>query len=78
MENSNVIKLEGSRNWNLWKFQIMVVLRGHGLLDIVEGRSLKPKNEEEKAAWETKDAKAQMVLVTRIMEATYCHLHKYI
>ncbi|CAH2097113.1 unnamed protein product [Euphydryas editha] len=76
MENNNVnvLKLEGSRNWNVWKFQTMVLLRGNGWLDIVEGKCVKPANATEKLAWETNDAKAQTLLVTRMTEEVMLHV----
>ena len=52
-----VIKLEGSKNWNVWKFQTTVILRGKGLLDIVEGKIEKPKKDEKEfQAWLNNDA----------------------
>lgn len=75
MENTNnVIKLEGSRNWNIWKFQTTVLLRGNGWLDIVEGKCVKPQAADQKPAWETKDAKAQTMLVTRMTEEVMLHI----
>lgn len=71
---SNVMKLEGARNWNIWKFQMTVLLRGQGWLDIVEGRTVKPENATDRNAWETKDAKAQTLLVTRMSEDVMLHL----
>ncbi|CAG9137695.1 unnamed protein product [Plutella xylostella] len=76
MEGSQAgIKLEGSKNWNVWKFQTMVVLRGHGLLDVVEGREVKPEAAGTAAeAWASKDAKAQTFLVTRMTEEVMLHI----
>lgn len=76
MENNNVsvIKLEGPRNWNIWKFQTTVVLRGNGWLDIVEGRCMKPEEAAEKTKWEASDAKAQTLLVTRMSEEAMLHI----
>lgn len=72
--NGNVIKLEGSRNWNIWKFQTTVLLRGNGWLDIVEGRSVKPDVAAQQITWESKDAKAQTLLVTRMSEDVMLHV----
>uniref|UniRef100_A0A2H1WHY1 SFRICE_040127 n=1 Tax=Spodoptera frugiperda TaxID=7108 RepID=A0A2H1WHY1_SPOFR len=60
------IKLEGTSNWNIWKFQTIVLLRSQGLLEVTDGSSVKSEEAVEKAAWEKKDAKAQSWLVTRI------------
>lgn len=71
---NNVMKLEGARNWNIWKFQITVLLRGQGWLDVVEGRTVKPENDADRSTWESKDAKAQTLLVTRMSEDVMLHL----
>ncbi|CAH2099402.1 unnamed protein product [Euphydryas editha] len=70
----NVMKLEGIRNWNVWKFQTTVLLRGQGWLDIVEGQTVKPKDATARVAWESADAKAQTLLVTRMTEDVMIHL----
>lgn len=67
-----VIKLEGARNWNVWKFQTAVVLRGQNLYDIVIGSTVKPETQE--ASWVAKDSKAQMLLVTRMSEEVMLHV----
>lgn len=68
------MKLEGANNWNIWKFQTTVLLRGQGWLDVVEGRTLKPEDPTERTAWENKDAKAQTLLVTRMTENVMLHI----
>ncbi|KAK9721521.1 Zinc knuckle [Popillia japonica] len=65
---TGVIKLEGAKNWNVWKFQVGVILRSLDLLDIVEGKIVKPEPGQEKGTWLTKDAKAQSLIVTRLSE----------
>ncbi|KAK9728515.1 hypothetical protein QE152_g17907 [Popillia japonica] len=44
---TGVIKLEGAKNWNVWKFQVGVILRSLDLLDIVEGKIVKPEAGQE-------------------------------
>ncbi|KAL0879280.1 hypothetical protein ABMA27_003060 [Loxostege sticticalis] len=68
------IKLEGASNWNIWKFQTVVLLRSQGLLEVTDGSNVKPEAEVEKAAWEKKDAKAQSWLVTRMSESVMMHI----
>ncbi|CAH2105332.1 unnamed protein product [Euphydryas editha] len=68
------IKLEGISNWNLWKFQSIVFLRSQDLLEVVDGRRVKPEAAADKAAWEKKDAKAQSWIVTRISEKAMLHI----
>ncbi|KAF9805753.1 hypothetical protein SFRURICE_009385 [Spodoptera frugiperda] len=65
---NNVMKLEGARNWNIWKFQMTVLMRGQGWLDIVEGRTVKPEDATERTIWESKDAKAQTLLLKQLGE----------
>lgn len=74
VNTNNVMKLEGNRNWNIWKFQTTVLLRGQGWLDIVEGRTVKPEDNAARAIWEANDAKAQTLLVTRMSEEVMVHL----
>ncbi|KAH9642661.1 hypothetical protein HF086_011018 [Spodoptera exigua] len=61
-------------NWNIWKFQTIVLLRSQGLLEVTDGSSVKPEEPVEKAAWEKKDAKAQSWLVTRMSESVMMHI----
>lgn len=68
LNNNSLMKLEGASNWNIWKFQTKVLLRGQGWLEVVEGRALKPEDPAEQISWENKDAKAQTMLVTRMTE----------
>lgn len=74
LNNNSLMKLEGTNNWNIWKFQTTVLLRGQGWLDVVEGRALKPEDPTERIIWENKDAKAQTLLVTRMTEKVMLHI----
>lgn len=70
------IKLVGANNWNVWKFQTMILLRGQGLMGVDDGSIAKPEIGKVEAinAWETKDAKAQTILVTRMTEEVMLHI----
>lgn len=68
------IKLEGASNWNVWKFQSVILLRSQDLLDVVQGIKVKPEEATEKAKWEKLDAKAQTWLVTRMSEGAMMHI----
>ncbi|KAL0842477.1 hypothetical protein ABMA28_014571 [Loxostege sticticalis] len=69
------VKLLGSQNWNVWKFQTTVLLRSQMLLDIVEGLTIKPKADDPLLTqWQSKDAKAQALIVTRMSEDVMVHL----
>ncbi|GBP01126.1 Retrovirus-related Pol polyprotein from transposon TNT 1-94 [Eumeta japonica] len=70
----NVMKLEGSRNWNVWKFQTSVLLRGQGLYKIVDGTTVKPEDDTQRSTWETQDARAQTLIVTRMTEEVMLHI----
>lgn len=66
--NSNVYKLEGSKNrWT-------TTLRGHGWLDVVEVRAVKPKSSTERSSWDANDAKAQTLIITRMTEEITLHI----
>ncbi|GBP65997.1 hypothetical protein EVAR_47497_1 [Eumeta japonica] len=73
--NNSVIKLEEAGNWNIWKFQTMVLLQSQSNLSIIEGKEVKPKNADERAKWECRDAKAQMLIVIRMTENVMLHLN---
>ncbi|KAF9424272.1 hypothetical protein HW555_000665 [Spodoptera exigua] len=75
IQNNNfTIKLEGARNWNIWKFQTSVLLRGQGVYNIVDGTKVKPEDEVQRNRWEAQDAKAQTLLVTRMSEEVMLHI----
>lgn len=74
LHGQGAIKLEGSRNWNISRFQTTVLLRGQGLYDIVNGTKIKPENDANRTRWETLAAKAQTLLVTRMSEEVMIHI----
>ncbi|PZC70387.1 hypothetical protein B5X24_HaOG216856, partial [Helicoverpa armigera] len=67
-------KYVGAKNWNIWKFQTSVLLRGQGVYNIVDGTSVKPEDEAQRNRWEAQDAKAQTLLVTRMSEEVMLHI----
>lgn len=46
-ENTAILKIEGAKNWNVWKFQTKVILKSMEIFDIVDGSSIKPTNKAE-------------------------------
>lgn len=50
VNNNSLMKLEGTSNWNIWKVQTTVLLRGQVWLDVVEGRALKPEDPTQRTA----------------------------
>ena len=69
MEAVSVNKLNNF-NWNVWKFQIRVVLMAKGLYEITCGDESVPTTAtaNEVGKWKLKDAKAQEVLIVRMEE----------
>nr|CAD7197734.1 unnamed protein product [Timema douglasi] len=64
-------KLEGSSNWNVWKFQIKVILQSMGLYGVVDGSEQKlVETATNYADWISKDGKAQGIIVTHLNEKT--------
>ena len=75
MEAVSVSKLNNS-NWNVWNFQIKVVLMAKGLFEITCGDSEAPiNNDDDKLTkWKLKDAKAQEVLILRMEDEIISHV----
>ncbi|XP_045779967.1 uncharacterized protein LOC123877346 isoform X3 [Maniola jurtina] len=69
---SNVIKLEGQKNWNVWKFQVAVTLRGADVFLVVNGTE--KSDEKNMTEWAKKDVKAQTIIVSRLSEAAMVHV----
>lgn len=70
--DQGVIKLEGPRNWGVWKFQVKVLLRAQNVLGVVEGTEIQTTANGED--WSKRDAKAQSLLVTRLSESAMLHI----
>lgn len=70
--SGSTIKLEGQRNWSLWKFQVTVLLRGLEVFSVVDGTEVKRATNE--VEWNRKDAKAQSLIVTRLSENVMIHI----
>lgn len=64
-----ITKFDGS-NFQLWKFSISIILKAEKLLSIVEGREAQPAATERAAhaAWEDRNAKAQVIILTSITQ----------
>lgn len=69
-----VVKLTGSENWSLWKFQTKILLNGQGLFGIVDGTVKKNDSSLKANEWEVLDAKAQIHIVSRVTENVMQHL----
>ncbi|CAL1681113.1 unnamed protein product [Lasius platythorax] len=69
-----IMKLKGAKNWNVWKFQVGVLLRGLGVFEIAEGTRVKPEEEIDLRAWLKEDSKVQSLIVTRLSESVMLHV----
>nr|XP_046485900.1 uncharacterized protein LOC124220680 isoform X1 [Neodiprion pinetum] len=69
------VKVEGSSNWSVWKFQIKVILQAMRLLGLVEGCVLRPVlGAEAEADWISKDGKAKGIIITHSQEKVIVHV----
>ena len=77
VEGDKIIKLVGSENYNLWKFQIKILLKSNGVFEIATGVTKEPiKNEGEAdqtfdarmKQWVKNDLLAQRILSLSITE----------
>ncbi|KFD45703.1 hypothetical protein M513_13425 [Trichuris suis] len=79
---TQIDKLESASNWSKWKRQIELLLRYHGVLDVVIGKRVAPKtlpvgasaedvkrHDEEVKCYEKEDTLAQLLLVSSMNEA---------
>ena len=72
-----VVRLVGPENYGLWKFQIKILLKSHGVYEIVTGGLLKPVKLETEtdqvfntrlSIWTRQDLLAQRIISTSITE----------
>lgn len=73
-----ISKLKESKDWTIWKMQVRVVLKSMGIFKVVDGTEKYPTLKEGSStsdttlydaaveAWDTKDVKAQSVILTSI------------
>lgn len=59
MEKLGVIRLEGAKNWSVWRFQMAVILREQGLYQVVTNPNLKPSNGSAAAATKPDEVSAK-------------------
>lgn len=81
--SNQYIRLAGIKNWNIWKFQVGVVLKAKGVFEVTDGTIQKPvlgvnddknKYEEELRKWQKRDNTAQEILVSRMEENPMSHI----
>uniref|UniRef100_A0A5S6Q508 Uncharacterized protein n=1 Tax=Trichuris muris TaxID=70415 RepID=A0A5S6Q508_TRIMR len=81
---AQIEKLELPRNWCRWKRQMELLLRHHGVLDVVTGKKVAPKilsveasvedvqkHEEEAKCYEKDETFAQLILVRSLNGGLY-------
>lgn len=75
-EAIQIEKLSDSTNFQVWKFQITIMLKSSSLYEIVSGEKVKTESmsEKDKADWTLKDAKAQRIIITTISKIPLSHL----
>ena len=83
----HINKLQGSENWNIWKFQITVILKSYNLWNVVKGVQVMPtmldnnasvakktEYEKKKSDFGKADGTAQRVIVTTLTGNPMIHL----
>lgn len=71
-ELANIEKLVDSENFQLWKFQIKIMLEANDLYENVAKAEL--DDSKKTAAWQTKDANAKKILITTVSKRTLLHI----
>lgn len=66
-----IAKLNGE-NWTTWKFQVEITLKSKRYFEIVSGAVQRPATTTEE--WDSKDAKAQEIIVSRLEEKVVTHI----
>lgn len=77
MEDRNQItKLDGTANWQRWKFQVTALLRAKDVFEHVEGDVVQPddRTKKEWTEWSTKRNKAMAILSSTIADDQLDHI----
>lgn len=69
-EIGHIEKLNGVENFQLWKFEIAIVLKAHELYDVITGASTAARD----TTWLKKDANAQKVIVLSLGKKPLTHI----
>ena len=74
-ETSGIERLS-DKNFQVWKFQIVILFKAHDIYDIVSGKEklLETFDDKKKKEWERKDAKAQKYIVSTIEKTPLMHI----
>lgn len=75
MDSLKIEKLQNVSQWNLWKFQVKIILSSSDVFCVVSGDSPAPPAADEKyAAWLKLDMKAQRVIATTVGQQPLLHI----
>lgn len=74
-ESGNIPKFDGS-NFQLWKFSVSILFKAEKLLSVVNGTEGEPTDpsSEEWRAWDTRNSRAQVILLSTITQDQMQHL----
>jgi len=61
-------KLEGASNYRAWKKRIYLILTKHKVLDLIQGKVMKPTDDVEKENFREIDILAMILIVDGVME----------
>lgn len=74
-EEVKLEKLKGAETYQLWKFQIDILLKSKGLYDYTDVECKCESTEKKKVTeWQTADAKVQNYIVTSVDKMVLVHL----
>ncbi|KAM0728563.1 Retrovirus-related Pol polyprotein from transposon TNT 1-94 [Formica fusca] len=85
-ENERINKLKGEQDWNMWKFQMKILLTSGEAWDVVQGHATKPERprgenqaevteyQKKLKAWVKTDSTAQKLLILNVSEQSMLHL----
>lgn len=73
---SQIERLTNSETYQIWKFQVTILFKAHGLWEIVSGikKMEDLADDKEKADFERKDARAQKIIITTIDKKQLMHI----
>lgn len=62
LKGFSIQKFDG-KNFHLWKYQLEIVFRAEGILDIVDGTKVGPVEQNaDQQLWEEKNVKAMLII----------------
>ncbi|XP_029675760.1 uncharacterized protein LOC115243150 [Formica exsecta] len=70
-DSANIEKLIDAENYQIWKFQIGIILRAHELFDIIDTETVE---NEKTNAWKKKNAQAQKIIATTVDKKPLLHI----